>query len=516
MLNLNYNFIGVGDYDRYSKEESKGFIPFQIQYLIVAGGGGSAGGDNNLEAGQAGAGGQVVTGSYCVQPFQTYEIKVGDGGIGGQRTSTFPAYTGSNGETSSFAEVFALGGNGGYIQSEVTASFYAGTGSGGDPIEGNGGIGSQWTYNQSTSSFPPYPPFNHAGELISQSYYGGGGAGFMVNPPTIEYIIVGGGGGAGGGYVFAGTGAGGNGGWGGMILTGSLTAFPGEVYSMYIGSGGLGAPGPNSSGSFGSGSFISGSNTINPHYYYAMPGSGGFQSSGLNSPLGGGSFTTQSNQSGGNGANGYLWVDGYFYGGGGGASTSAPNGKGGLGNGADGGFPYDSIGVGGCGPWTTDTNFAGGGAGGLEADFVPPYTNPSASKGGDGVVRLRYLGSPIATGGIIQTSGSYTYHTFTSSVDFTITLDPLLIYPGLPGTGGGGVTGSNATVNTGGGAGASFYFDSGSKGGSGFVAIRYEGAPIAEGGELIVTDHYSYHIYTASGEFYAIGNETNPNINPCP
>jgi hypothetical protein len=515
MLNLNYNIIGAGGYDRYSKEEAKGFIPFQIQYLIVAGGGGSAGGNNNLKAGQAGGGAQVVTGSYCVFPFETYSITVGNGGIGGLRTATFPAYTGSNGETSSFAEYIALGGNGGYIQNEVTLSFFAGSGSGADPIEGNGGAGSQWTYNLATSSFPPYPPFAHAGELISSSFYGGGGAGFMVNPPTIEYIVVGGGGGAGGGYVVGGDGAGGNGGWGGMITTGSFIAFPDEVYTMRIGSGGFGSPGPNSFGAFGTASFISGSDIVGSLFVTASGGQGGATPVGFN-PVGGGSFTTQSVSSDRNGRNGYLWVDGFFYGGGGGASTSAPNGLGGLGNGADGGFPYNSPTRFGCGPWTNTSNFAGGGAGGLEPDFSPPYQPASASKGGDGVIRLRYLGSPIATGGIIQSSGSYTYHTFTSSVDFQITLDPLLIYPGLPGVGGGGVTASNATPNTGGGAGASFYFDSGSNGGSGFVAIRYEGAPIAEGGDIITTDHYTYHLYSASGEFYAIGNETNPNINPCP
>ncbi len=515
MLNLNYNIIGAGGFDRFSKEEAKGFIPFQVQYLIVAGGGGSAGGDNNLKAGQAGGGAQVVTGSYCVSPFNTYSITVGNGGIGGVRTATFPAYTGSNGQTSSFDNIIALGGNGGYIQNVVTQSFFAGSGSGAQPIDGNGGLGSQWTYNNATSSFPPYPPFAHAGEYISSSYYGGGGAGFMVNPPVIEYIVVGGGGGAGSSFIQGSTSAGGQGGWGGMISTGSFTAFPNEVYTMYIGSGGLGAASPNLSGSIGSGSFISGSNTINPHYYFAAPGSGGFKLISTDT-RGGGSFTTQSQATGRNGNNGYGWLDGFFYGGGGGASTDAPNGKGGLGNGADGGFPYNVFTIGGCGPWTTTSNFAGGGAGGLEPDFVPPYTNPTASKGGDGVIRLRYLGSPIATGGIIQTSGSYTYHTFTSSVDFTITLDPLLIYPGLPGTGGGGVTASNATPNTGGGAGASFYFDSGSMGASGFVALRYEGAPIAEGGDIVVTDHYTYHIYSSSGQFYAIGNETNPNINPCP
>jgi hypothetical protein len=513
MLNLNYNIIGAGGFDRYSKEEAKGFIPFQVQYLIVAGGGGSAGGDNNLKAGQAGGGAQVVTGSYCVSPFQTYAVTVGQGGIGGLRTATFPAYTGSNGQTSSFAEYIALGGNGGYIQNEVTLSFFAGSGSGAQPIAGNGGMGSQWTYNQSTSSYPPFPPFNHAGEYISESYYGGGGAGFMVNPPVVEYLVVGGGGGSSAYNAppFAGAG------WGGQCISGSFVSYPNEIYAVSIGSGGPGGRGDISTGSAGTGSFISGSSTVLPFYSFA---SGGLNGRGSNFTAlpgnGNNSVASQHTASGVNGGNGSQWVDGFWYGGGGGLPSPTPpgNGLGGKGGGGNGGFSYNLT------SWNRqgteivsqypNTN-TGGGAGGYDGVVVTGQASGSV-----GIAAFRYLGSPIATGGEIISSGSYTYHYFTASANFVITLDPLLIYPGLPGIGGGGVTGSNATPNTGGGAGGSFYFSSGSRGGSGLVALRYEGAPIAQGGDVVVTDHYTYHVYTSSGQFYAIGNETNPNINPCP
>ena len=132
-------------------------------------------------------------------------------------------------------------------------------------------------------------------------------------------------------------------------------------------------------------------------------------------------------------------------------------------------------------------------------------------------VVLRYLGAPVATGGTIITSGSFTYHYFASSSNFNMTLSDLLIRPGAPGE-SGAVTGSNASNNTGGGAGGAFYNESGSKGGSGFVALRYEGLIVsASGGQIINTDHYTYHIFTSSGNFYSgEGNTLNPNINPCP
>ena len=513
MLNLNYNIIGAGGFDRYSKEEAKGFIPFQVQYLIVAGGGGSAGGDNNLKAGQAGGGAQVVTGSYCVSPFQTYAVTVGQGGIGGLRTATFPAYTGSNGETSSFAEYIALGGNGGYIQNEVTQSFFAGSGSATQPIAGNGGEGSQWTYNLATSSFPPYPPFAHAGELISSSYYGGGGAGFMINPPVIEYLIVGGGGGS-SAYNNPGISLTPGAGWGGQCISGSFTSFPDEIYAVSIGSGGTGGRGDISTGSAGTGSFISGSSTVLPFYSFASGGLNGRNGPGYGNNSTEAQHAPISSKDGGYGS---QWLDGFWYGGGGAMAQPSPipgNGVGGKGGGGNGGFSYNLTSWNREGtqliPQYPNTN-TGGGAGSYSGEPA----NGQAS-GSVGIAAFRYLGSPIATGGEIISSGSYTYHYFTTSGNFQITIDPLLIYPGLPGVGGGGVTGSNATPNTGGGAGASFYFDSGSRGGSGFVALRYEGAPIAEGGDVVVTDHYTYHIYSASGQFYAIGNETNPNINPCP
>jgi len=499
MVNLNYNIIGAGAKDRYSKEEAKGFIPFQVQYVVIGGGGGSAGGAN-LKAGQAGAGGQIVQGGYCVQPFATYSINIGQGGVGGAVSGSLAITTGSLGQTSSFATITASGGQGGIYQNAVTLSFFGGAGNNGvyAPSNGNGGSGSQWVYNLGGNALC-YPPFGHCGEYITSSYYAGGGAGFIIGPPVVEYLIVGGGGG--GGALSAGNG----GGNGGEVKSGSFNTYPSESYSIFVGDGGPGSRLSVSepTGSNGTGSYISGSNVTVPTYYIANGGNGGTSTVG-----------SGNNGTGSNGQNGNLWADGKWYGGGG-AITAPAVSYGGKGGGANGDYPYNLTSFDAYGnsifPSQVPNTNTGGGASGYKSPVGPS----GCASGSKGIVALRYLGAPIATGGTIINSGSYTYHYYTASGEFNTTLSPLTIRPGLPGQSGAN-TGSNASNNTGGGAGGTFYNESGTNGGSGFVALRYEGAPIASGGQMTITDHYTYHIYTASGQFYAIGQETNPNINPCP
>lgn len=535
MLNLNYNIIGAGGYDRYSKEEAKGFIPFQVQYLVVAGGGGAAGG-GPLKAGQAGGGGQILEGGYCVQPFATYSIQIGQGGLGGAVSGSLAITTGSNGQTSSFATISALGGKGGFYQNAVTLSFYGGEGDYDiyQPSMGNGGSGSQWVYNL-PGCLPPFEGC-HGGQYITSSYYGGGGAGFIVGPPTIEYMVVGAGGGGGANEFIAieNDPNHGGGGWGGQWKLGSFTAYPSESYQINIGKGGKNATNwgsPNGTGSAGDLSSISGSFTINPFFVTASGGQGGSWNT-IGGGVGGGDVPSTSSADA-NGANGLQWLDGFYYGGGGGASRENPvpgNGIGGYGGGGNGGGSTSTGSFGGndqtnypFGVYSGPPGYPGGqinrndfgygmgaGGGGLRQ-----LQNAGSGSGGNGIVALRYLGAPIATGGQIVTSGSYTYHYFASSSTFNLSLSDLLIRPGLPGE-SGAITGSNGSPNTGGGAGGAFYNQAGANGGSGFVALRYEGLPIAEGGQMVVTPNYVYHIYTASGQFYAIGQETNPNINPCP
>lgn len=537
MLNTNLNLIGVGDFDRFSAEESRAFIPFFVQYVVVGGGGGAAGG-GTLKAGEAGNGGQILQGGYCVQPFATYSIQIGQGGNGGAVSGSLAITTGSAGQTSSFATISALGGNGGIYQNAVTLSFFGGDGDNGTypASNGNGGSGSIWTINQAGPPFPDgYGGGGTGGDYLTSSYYAGGGAGFIVGPPTIEYMVVGAGGGGGAKYFIAteNDNTFGGGGWGGQWKLGSFVAYPSESYSISIGKGGKNATNwgqVNGTGSYGESSSISGSIVTTPFFVSASGGQGGSPDT-IGGGVGGGDLPFTS--SGGiNGANGLQWSDGFYYGGGGAASARNPNpgnGIGGYGGGGNGGGSTITGSVGGNDltnyPFGIYSGPPGLGFQALRSDYgygmgaggsgLQELRNAGSGSGGNGIVALRYLGAPIATGGEIITSGSYTYHYFASSSTFNMTLSDLLIRPGLPGE-SGAVTSSNAAPNTGGGAGAAFYNEAGANGGSGFVALRYEGLPLASGGEMVETRYYTYHIYTSSGFFYPIGQESNPNVNFCP
>jgi hypothetical protein len=74
------------------------------------------------------------------------------------------------------------------------------------------------------------------------------------------------------------------------------------------------------------------------------------------------------------------------------------------------------------------------------------------------------------------------------------------------GIGGGGNGGFSSTpqitgsINTGGGGGGGAATAFGAaKGGSGIVAIRYNGTPIALGGEITQSEGYTYHVYRTVG-----------------
>jgi len=494
-------------------------FPYNVQYIAVAGGGGSAGGDNSLEVGQAGSGGQVKTGSFCIQPFTTYPISIGAGGLGGARTSTFPNFTGSNGGNTTFntSAIVANGGAGGTIQAQPTSSFYAGNGAGASASLGNGGNGVQWTVNL-PGTFP-----NNAGtggtggDYITSTYYAGGGAGFNINALNVDFIAVAGGGA--GASQFSNDSVGGGG--GGGIVTGSYAAQPvSQSYSIIVGAGGPTGSLSTQDGADGSPSSIFG--------YSASGGKGGFSDLTQNGDGGAAGSGSNPANAGGLGA---------FGGGGGGTATTGSSGGSIIGppvqyfagNGGDGTQWLDGIkyGAGGFGQYTPgggsvyEGKFGSGslygrGGGGKLSPTPGIY---SGDPGNAGTVIIRYPGSGSkATGGNIFFSGSYTYHQFTASGTFTVLETPDQLAGGTAGIGGGGLTGSNAVANTGGGAGASYYTQSGSLGGSGFFSIRYEGViEGATGGQKIITDYYTYHLFTASGNFYSgVGNTENKMINPCP
>lgn len=538
MLNLNYN-INASNLERakFTEQENEAFRPFQIQYIIVPAGGGAAAGNNSFESGSdvpkfgiAGNGGVIVTGSYCVQPLVSYPIVIGNGGAGGIATSESIAWTGSNGENSAFYNIEAIGGDGGKSQQYITSSTFAGSGASTSASIADGGSGSQWTYNLPGCLPDPFFPECHGGELISSSYYSGGGAGIVVSGSietlTIEYAVIGGGG---GGATFqqnpATTQAYAGGGGAGGMVTGSFILQPAvRTYPVVVGAGGLrgilvGVGAEAQDGTDGSGSAAFGVSTTggkggtatvggeggigggnsgtgswgNTTEYLGAIGLAGGGAGVTNSGSIGTTGDTEPERDGGAGGDGLQWVNSTYYAGGGagayGIGDSTYVGTSGLGQG----------------------NFGGGGEG---------QRGNSNNNGVSGSVILRYAGTEAkATGGEISIDGGYVYHTFTASADLVYGAEQSLVYTsGLPGVGGGGlfnVSGSSIVDNTGGGAAATFYSNNGASGSNGFVAIRYEGAPIAEGGNIVVTDHYTYHLFSSSGDFYVIGNETNPNINPC-
>lgn len=245
-------------------------------------------------------------------------------------------------------------------------------------------------------------------------------------------VVAGGGGGGADNYPNRGAGGGGAGG----VVTSTLTLVQGTSYTVTVGAGGAGATvaaGTNGSSSSFTGATTAvgggggGGHSASVQVAANSGGSGGGATNNLNgasgtpgqgfaggagwvtSPFlgggGGGASAAGSNGNlGGNGGNGYTWLDSVTYGGGGGgggnsAGSNAPGGTGG------GGIGY----AGGTTPGGSGSANTGGGGGGAVT---------TGGTGGSGVVKLRYLGPQRATGGVVTTSGGYTYHTFNSSTTF--------------------------------------------------------------------------------------------------
>jgi hypothetical protein len=221
----------------------------------------------------------------------------------------------------------------------------------------------------------------------------------QINIPfTIEYLIVGGGAGAAGSNYtpsFNRTNTGG--GSGGGVVTGSTTIESYNFYQVIIGAGGASTL-DNETGFSG--------NTSEFDIYTSVGGNGSFRGTGGTNPdIGGDGGDGQQA-----GFNGYTWVNSTTYagGGGGGNGDSTTRYAGGDGGGGQGGNDVEGTRDGDAG--TVNTGGGGGGASYLDGSFVA-----TGNAGGSGVVIVRYLGAPKASGGTITESDGYTYHTFTSS-----------------------------------------------------------------------------------------------------
>ena len=249
-------------------------------------------------------------------------------------------------------------------------------------------------------------------------------------PLSIEYLVVGGGGGGGNNSSNAGGGGGGQ-----FIASASIENGP-FSYNVTIGEGGIsgsngeatllntitaigggGGGGYGQNGSNGANGGGAGEGQPGSDSYGGFPtapdgntggfargGSGGLGASGGGAGAngnGGNACCGILTWAAGNGGAGKLWSpNSTHYAGGGGGGNSwfngiATGGIGGGGNGVNGGASPDI-------PSTAGTPNTGGGGGGGRA------------RGGSGIVIIRYVGTPVATGGTITQSGGYTYHTFTT------------------------------------------------------------------------------------------------------
>ena len=257
-----------------------------------------------------------------------------------------------------------------------------------------------------------------------------------------EILVVAGGGG--GGTVRAG-----GGGAGGLQYTSTTSLTPGQL-RVIVGNGG--SPTNNGENSvLGSYTSIGGgagrNHPLNPgNNGGSGGGAGAYEPSyGAYNNLGGTGSTGQGNK-GGDAANG-----GQMGGGGGGAGS------------AGGGISGSSLQIG------------FGGSGSYIASFAAIGGSPSGWFAGGGGGSAQYGGT--AGRGGIGGGGD-----------------------GGSGTaGGGGLTVQSGSANTGGGAGGQNEFGAGKAGGSGIVAIRYNGAPIALGGEITQSEGYTYHVFRTVG-----------------
>jgi hypothetical protein len=250
---------------------------------------------------------------------------------------------------------------------------------------------------------------------------GGGAGGLLFITPTVT---------TGSAYAIT-VGAGGAGDAGSAATNGSNSSFTSDEWMTAIGGGaagnGNGAAGnPGGSGGGGGGN----TNNYRTRGGPGVPGQGhgggcgGYQALGEPGGGGGGSGapggdaiynTSAGNSWAGNGGAGTYrfatWASatstgadgGYYAGGGGGGCTNGSGGYGGYGGG----------GAGSTGSTAGNGNSNTGGGGGSCGN------GGTGGNGGSGLVIIRYAGSQRGTGGIIASSGGYTYHTFTSSGTYT-------------------------------------------------------------------------------------------------
>ena len=243
------------------------------------------------------------------------------------------------------------------------------------------------------------------GVPVIQNYFGenpivvAGAIARVIPILSIEYLVVAGG--AGGGADGGANNAGGGG--AGRFVSSSYTLNPSSTLDAVIGTGGAIAANGNDSSLIGSGLNIQ------------MRGGGRGATSGNGIAGGSGGGAAVPNNTGGSASNGALSSDliGIGTAGGNSGGTDASAGAGGGANTQwlDG-ITYCVGGPSATGGSASTT----AGSGGHGGKYLAPT---AATAGRNGIVKIRYAGGPVASGGTITESGGYTYHTFTSDGTFT-------------------------------------------------------------------------------------------------
>ena len=287
-----------------------------------------------------------------------------------------------------------------------------------------------------TGSIPPTPTvYGDFNCDFNNDFYNNGCSG-SVGPTSssldVQYLVVAGGGGGG---------QQGGGGGAGAMITGSVSLATGSSYTVIVGVGGNGAVYGGASAQTGSDSTFNlvtaqgggkgGSSGANGGNGGSGGGAsysatGGIGSTGGNSggdgagspyyPNGGGGGIKFAGANGsgaqsGDGGDGEYWDGTNEYAGGGGGGYTSQGAAGGLGGRGGGGRGAQSSVV---APVAGQDGKGGGGGGGGNTVGV----SIDGAKGGDGIVKIRYIGSgSLASGGTITYSGTdgYTYHTFTNT-----------------------------------------------------------------------------------------------------
>ena len=174
-----------------------------------------------------------------------------------------------------------------------------------------------------------------------------------------------------------------------------------------------------------------------------------------------------------------------------------------------------TVSLGGGGGGTAATSGGSGGGGGRSGPTPGPGTVGQGNDGGSGSLNLSggggggagTAGSDSSGGSLAGNGGSGSYIASFTAIGGSPAgwfagggggIKDAAPDSGLGGIGGGGNAIRSGSTNTGGGSGGNFTSPA-VRGGSGIVAIRYSGAPIALGGEITQSEGYTYHVYRTVG-----------------